>query len=682
MSQQPLKKKYGNEFLCKTRYRNTLPLPPFAPKLLLLPSSSERYIKYQETGLTEATAHEMILDNQYAMPIDLIEMRENFFGEGRPAHHGDNSNTILNPTDELLLTVPVRTNVGGPAALNALNNGAIAAEVHRMPVPKTKLPNVSWLRRTEYISSETPTGAGKGAYKDTSSRKDAMVVDNSREGQITAIEKTFQRFMKKADRISPARSMTEDEFLASLKHPTKPGVTAVESLPIFPDFNIWGNSYTLVTFDVDPEINNERSVQSQANDQGTSKAQTAQRSSNALIKPMSDANDPETWLAYYLPDMEDAKEINRRKRKRAQLIAQGMMVTADEEDHDRVIPYTLQRDYTYSTNPCPALSQLVFTFRDDADNTRQKSAFYNTTQSKLMLRKKRVKRYEDDDPPITHIDAKSRTMTSDEMAEKNEALKAISSSGLKKSLNRATTSVMAKTGNMGDRSTDREFEEEEKRARQLESKAEKLHKEANGYAKSLREMMAAQVRIANTLEQLYDESTPIGPEGQRYKDAVTKMESQARDEVDASYRTSVLEPIGRYYAYFPEINEAIRRRNKKYLEYDHAKSKVRKLVERPSQDSSKLPQAEHEANVARDMYEAMNAQLTSELPKVIDSRVAYLDPSFEAVVKSQLSFAQDASNTLEGLRQFFPPEPQGYELAEQADGILQQMRELTICGLA
>ncbi|KAF9082359.1 hypothetical protein BGX29_001301 [Mortierella sp. GBA35] len=254
-------------------------------------------------------------------------------------------------------------------------------------------------------------------------------------------------------------------------------------------------------------------------------------------------------------------------------------------------------------------------------------------------------------------------------------------SGLKKSLNRATTSVMAKTGNI-DRSSDREFEEEEKRARQLEAKAEKLHKEANGYAKSLREMVAAQVRIANTLEQLYDETTPMGPEGQRYKDAVTKMETQAHDEVDTAYRTSVLEPIGRYYAYFPEINEAIRRRNKKYLEYDNAKSKVRKLVERPSQDSSKLPQAEHEANIARDMYESMNAQLTSELPKVIDSRVAYLDPSFEAVVKSQLSFAQDASNTLEGLRQYFPPEPQGYELEEQADGILQQMRQLTICGLA
>ncbi|KAF9082358.1 hypothetical protein BGX23_012534 [Mortierella sp. AD031] len=422
MAQPAPKKKYGNEFLCRTRYRNTLPLPPFAPKLLALPSSSERYIKYQETGLSETTAHELILDNQFAMPIDLIEMRENFFGEGRPAH--DNSNTLLNATDEHLLTIPIRTNIGGPA-MNALANGAIAAELHRMPVPKTKLPNVSWLRRTEYISSETPTGAGKGAYKEAPVRKANVVVDNSREGQIAAIEKTFQRFMKKADRISGARALTEEEFLASLKHPTKPGVTAVESLPIFPDFNIWGNSYTLVTFDVDPEISNERSVQAQANEQGMSKAQTAQRSSNALIKPMSDANDPETWLAYYLPDMEDAKEINRRKRKRAQMAAQGLMV-GDDEDHDRVVPYTLQRDYTYSTNPCPALSQLVFTFRDDADNSRQKSAFYNTTQSKLMLRKKRVKRYEDDDPPITHIDAKTRPMNSDELAEKNEALKAIS----------------------------------------------------------------------------------------------------------------------------------------------------------------------------------------------------------------------------------------------------------------
>ncbi|KAF9333519.1 Bridging integrator 3 [Podila minutissima] len=254
-------------------------------------------------------------------------------------------------------------------------------------------------------------------------------------------------------------------------------------------------------------------------------------------------------------------------------------------------------------------------------------------------------------------------------------------SGFKKNLNRATTSVMSKTGNM-DRTTDREFEEEEKRFKNLQSKAEKLHKEANGYAAAVRNMTASQLKIASTIDQYYDEGEPMGIYGVKYKEAITKLEQQTREEVDTAYRTSVLEPIGRYSAYFPEINEAVKRRNKKLLDYDAARSKVRKLVEKPSEDSNKLPRAEHEANQLREMYETMNAQLTSELPKIIDSRVAYLDPSFEAVVKSQLSFAQDAHNTLENLRQFFPPETEGYELEQAAEGILTQMRELSICGLA
>jgi amphiphysin len=53
----------------------------------------------------------------------------------------------------------------------------------------------------------------------------------------------------------------------------------------------------------------------------------------------------------------------------------------------------------------------------------------------------------------------------------------------------------------------------------------------NAYFRIQLEMVGAQVRMATTLEQFYDESTPIGPAYHRYKDAVTKMETQARDEV-------------------------------------------------------------------------------------------------------------------------------------------------------
>ncbi|KAF9158420.1 hypothetical protein DFQ27_007054 [Actinomortierella ambigua] len=254
-------------------------------------------------------------------------------------------------------------------------------------------------------------------------------------------------------------------------------------------------------------------------------------------------------------------------------------------------------------------------------------------------------------------------------------------SGFKKNLNRATTTVLSKTGNI-DKTSDREFDEEERRLKLLEAKAEKLHKEARGYVDAVRGMTGAQLRIASTIDQFYDEGAPMGIYGVKYKEAVTKLDEQAREDIDSAYRTTVLEPIGRFAAYFPEINEGLRRRQKKLIDYDTARAKVRKLVEKPSEDASRLPRAEMECNASREVYETIHAQLTAELPKVMDSRIAYLDPSFEAVVKSQLAFAQDAHTTLDNLRQFFPQEAQGYELEESVDGILRQMRELTICGLA
>jgi len=51
-------------------------------------------------------------------------------------------------------------------------------------------------------------------------------------------------------------------------------------------------------------------------------------------------------------------------------------------------------------------------------------------------------------------------------------------------------------------------------------------------------------------------------------------------------------------------------------------------------------QAEKEAQMAKEVYEALNDQLTGEIPQLIDLRVPYLDPSFEALVKIQLRCEQ------------------------------------------
>lgn len=78
------------------------------------------------------------------------------------------------------------------------------------------------------------------------------------------------------------------------------------------------------------------------------------------------------------------------------------------------------------------------------------------------------------------------------------------------------------------------------------------------------------------------------------------------------------------------------------------------------------------------MYENLNAIIINDLPQVIELRVPYIDPSFEALVKSQLRFSQTSYEQLEGLRHYFPPNNE--EADNRVDDVLQQMRELTICG--
>lgn len=85
----------------------------------------------------------------------------------------------------------------------------------------------------------------------------------------------------------------------------------------------------------------------------------------------------------------------------------------------------------------------------------------------------------------------------------------------------------------------------------------------------------------------------------------------------------------------------IKKRNHKLLDYDATRARVKKLVEKPDKDPSKLPRAERESELAKTAYEALNEQLFSELPQLIDLRVPYLDPSFEALVKIQLRFCAE-----------------------------------------
>lgn len=176
---------------------------------------------------------------------------------------------------------------------------------------------------------------------------------------------------------------------------------------------------------------------------------------------------------------------------------------------------------------------------------------------------------------------------------------------------------MMKTGHV-EKTSDREYEVEERRYRTLESASLRLQKEAKGYLDSLRAMTASQMRIAETIDAFYGESGAKDGVSRSYKQAVEDLDAETvkaldgpyrcvtqdpelrklvpfdedtgmyqegvLEEVEAElnwqagnkrnytkeeesdydgaveliqyvYRTTVLEPINRFCAYFPDINE-------------------------------------------------------------------------------------------------------------------------------
>jgi amphiphysin len=260
--------------------------------------------------------------------------------------------------------------------------------------------------------------------------------------------------------------------------------------------------------------------------------------------------------------------------------------------------------------------------------------------------------------------------------------------GLVKTVNRAGTTLRQKTGQI-DRTIDRELEEEETKYKVFEKETIALQKDAKAYIDAMRAMTAAQSRLADTIDTFYsaaDRTSEGAMAGHAYKRSVDDLDASIGRELDAPYRTTILEPVGKMVSYFPIVNDGISKRNKKLLDYDAARAKVRKLIDKPSEDPVKLPKAQQEHDQAKEIFDVVNEQITTELPQLLDLRIPYFNPSFEAMVRMQRRFAEEGYEKLGGVQRYFADSVRddyaAGQLDAQVEAVLNEMRELSICGTA
>lgn len=284
-------------------------------------------------------------------------------------------------------------------------------------------------------------------------------------------------------------------------------------------------------------------------------------------------------------------------------------------------------------------------------------------------------------------------------------------SGLKKAMNRAGAQVMMKTGQI-EQSVDLEYEFEIRRFKMMEEKSQKLQKELKQYLNALRVVSGAQENVSEVLGAYFGRKEYIGEEedankntntaiAQEYHQIMKRVNSECIEQLEQPYFQTVINPVARFNSYYIEINEAIKKRNHKQLDYDALRTKVRKLLENAPESpavvttasieeqrayATKLADHQKQLETAEHVYEDINNLLKEELPRLINLRIPFFDPSFEAFVKLQLLFFSENYKHLNELQQKMDVKTrQEYaegKLETKIDDALVKMRELNITGMS
>ncbi|KAK2186495.1 hypothetical protein NP493_198g03023 [Ridgeia piscesae] len=307
-----------SELVCRVKYSNTLPDIPFDPKFITYPFESNRFVQYNPTSLERSYKHDLLTEHDLGVTIDLIN----------PDAYAVNPNDLLDPEDERLLEDD----------LNAPSDAKRSRHHNK---------NVSWLRKTEYISTEYNrfTQHSDKAESKINIKRHLKEEDlyRDRESQIKAIEDTF--------------TAAKDPIT---KHYAKPGVVPLEVIPIFPDFELWKHPFAQVIFDTDP-----------APSGGAASTQLEQMS-QAMIRGMVDESGDQ-FVAYFLPSDET---LTKRKRD-----VEENVDYVDEEEYD----YALAREYNWNVKNKASKGYeetYFFVFRDDG-------VYYNELETRVRLSKRR-----------------------------------------------------------------------------------------------------------------------------------------------------------------------------------------------------------------------------------------------------------------------------------------------------
>eukprot|EP00741_Cyanophora_paradoxa_P002662 tig00000615_g2583.t1 len=370
--------KSGSEFLCRLKFKNTLPELPFDPKFRAFPFDPMRFVRYATTSLERHYKHEIHVEPDLGIPIDLV--------------------------DPSLYRAPVPTPLD-PADAAILSADAPAAEAAAAGRKGKQRPNVSWLYRNVYMSNEGESS--KRASRPSADKAVEVEAVVTRESQIQNIENTFN-----AAKQAPV-------------HPTDRTLVPEVVVPIFPDLELWPNQYAHIVFDSDP-------VEEVAGKEEGGAVDREELSAGSFLKAFVDPEDPrrqKRFLAYMAPAERRRKAMRRADGSAPPAQPDEPAPDAREEELEWI------REYDYRRED-PRDNYLLVVRPDGAGGGP--TAFYNQVKSKLILsRRKAFKTRAADGTPVapafsrpSRITAITRELNREDRKARSERLRELNEGGV------------------------------------------------------------------------------------------------------------------------------------------------------------------------------------------------------------------------------------------------------------
>ncbi|KAM7370770.1 hypothetical protein PAMP_010291 [Pampus punctatissimus] len=220
---------------------------------------------------------------------------------------------------------------------------------------------------------------------------------------------------------------------------------------------------------------------------------------------------------------------------------------------------------------------------------------------------------------------------------------------------------------------DEAFDEAEKRFRLQERLIKSFIRDISLYLQHIRESASVKVLAAISFCDIYTERSALDPE--RFQRAHRSISDKQFTEFKERTEALVINPLTQLLLMFTGPHKLIQKRFDKLLDYDNCKERADRLKDRRVQD---------ELQVARNNYEALNAQLLDELPKFHSAAEDLFTGCVRAFAQAQKDFMKTTLGELKPLLQVFSRKAgtEGNLIAqfqEEYGRVLQLLQSFSFC---